>query len=175
MSRKSRCLETDDDDDLEARTAVSSGVFDVEARTAVSSDVFMSNFTSNSISIVRPIRRQFYFQFDLNFMSNSTSILRPIRSQFYVQEIPNRDIYWMPRLLSCPQGTSSFRTFVSVKGAPSHSVMNNPTFASEHAADFCEANEKKTNKTKGPKFPRDGSMIYFTHLRWQSREHESDA
>ena len=43
------------------------------------------NFTSNSTSILRPIRSQFYVQFDLNFTSNSTSILHPIRPQFYVQ------------------------------------------------------------------------------------------
>ena len=43
------------------------------------------NFSSNSNSILRPIRPQFYVQFDLNFTSNSTSILRPIRSQFYIQ------------------------------------------------------------------------------------------
>ena len=67
--------------DVEARTAISSDVFDVEARTAISSDVF----TSRSTSILRPIRSQFYVQFDLNFTSNSISILRPIRSQFYVQ------------------------------------------------------------------------------------------
>ena len=54
---------------------------DVEARTAISSDVF----TSRSTSILRPIRSQFYVQFDLNFTSNSTSILRPMRSQFYVK------------------------------------------------------------------------------------------
>ena len=41
--------------------------------------------TSNSTSTLRPIRLEFYVQFDLNFMSNSTSILRPIRSQIYVQ------------------------------------------------------------------------------------------
>ena len=46
---------------------------------------FDLNFTSNSTSILRPIRPQFYVQFDLNFTSNSTSILRPIRPQFYVQ------------------------------------------------------------------------------------------
>ena len=40
------------------------------------------NFTSNSTSILRPIRPQFYVQFDLNFTSNSTSILRPIRSHW---------------------------------------------------------------------------------------------
>ena len=32
-----------------------------------------------TISILRPIRPQFYIQFDLNFTSNSTSILGPIR------------------------------------------------------------------------------------------------
>ena len=90
--------------DVEVCSAVSSDVFDVEARTAINSDVFTSrsisilrpirpqfyvqfdlNLTSNSTSILRPIRPQFYVQFDLNFTSNSTSILRPIRSQFYVQ------------------------------------------------------------------------------------------
>ena len=43
------------------------------------------NFTSNSTSILHPIRPHFYVQFDLNFTSNSTSILHPIRPQFYVQ------------------------------------------------------------------------------------------
>ena len=46
---------------------------------------FATNFTSNSTSILRPIRPQFYIQFDLNFTSNSTSILLPIRPQFYVK------------------------------------------------------------------------------------------
>ena len=44
-----------------------------------------SNYTSNSTSILRPIRSQLYVQFDLNYTSNSISILRPIRSQFYIQ------------------------------------------------------------------------------------------
>merc|ERR1712216_341393 len=35
---------------------------------------FDFNFTSNSISILRPIRPQFYVQFDLNFTSNLISI-----------------------------------------------------------------------------------------------------
>ena len=43
---------------------------------------FDLNFTSNSISIIRPIRPQFYVQFDHNFTSNSTSILRPDRNQW---------------------------------------------------------------------------------------------
>ena len=43
------------------------------------------NFTSNSTSIIRPIRSQLYVQFDINFTSNSTSIIHPIRPQFYVQ------------------------------------------------------------------------------------------
>ena len=46
---------------------------------------FDLNFTSNSISILRPITSQFYVQFDLKFTSNSISILRPIRPNFYVQ------------------------------------------------------------------------------------------
>ena len=43
---------------------------------------FDLNYTSNSISIIRPIRPQLYVQFNLNFTSNSTSILRPIRYQW---------------------------------------------------------------------------------------------
>ena len=43
------------------------------------------NFTSNSISILRPIRPQLHVQFDLNYTSNSISVIRPIRPQFYVQ------------------------------------------------------------------------------------------
>ena len=46
---------------------------------------FDLNFTSNSTSIIRPIRSQLYVQFDLNYTSNSTSIIRPIRPQLYVQ------------------------------------------------------------------------------------------
>ena len=46
---------------------------------------FDLNYTSNSTSIIRPIRPQLYVQFNLNFTSNSTSILRPIRLQFYSQ------------------------------------------------------------------------------------------
>ena len=66
---------------VEARTAISSDVFDLESRTAISSDVFTSRLTL----ILRPIRPQCYVQFYLKFTSNSTSILRPIRPQFYVQ------------------------------------------------------------------------------------------
>ena len=47
--------------------------------------VARSQRPTTTTSILRPIRSQFYIQFDLNFTSNSTSILRPIRSQFYNQ------------------------------------------------------------------------------------------
>ena len=40
---------------------------------------FDLNYTSNSISIIRPIRPQLYVQFDLNYTSNSTSIIPPYR------------------------------------------------------------------------------------------------
>ena len=47
--------------------------------------VARSQRPTTTTSILRPIRSQFYVQFDLNVTSNSISILRPIRPQFYVQ------------------------------------------------------------------------------------------
>ena len=41
-------------------------------------------YVQNSTSILRPIRSQFHVQFDLNFTSNSISILHPIRPQFCI-------------------------------------------------------------------------------------------
>ena len=45
--------------------------------------VARSQRPTTTTSILRPIRSQFYVQFDLNFTSNSTSIIRPIRPQLY--------------------------------------------------------------------------------------------
>ena len=47
--------------------------------------VARSQRPTTTTSILRPIRSQFYVQFDLNYTSNSTSIIRPIRSQLPVQ------------------------------------------------------------------------------------------
>ena len=61
---------------------------------------FDLSFTSNSTSILRPIRPQFYIQFDLNFTSNSTSILCPIRSQW--------DNFFLPTVRSCIVSSGSY-------------------------------------------------------------------
>ena len=64
------------------QTICNSRFFDAENFFSAKFSDQKIKFSSNSTSILRPIRPQCCVQFDLNFTSNSTSILRPDRNQW---------------------------------------------------------------------------------------------